>query len=108
MKTLPIEDEINAVESRLNEIENEMSHEHRDHAFEYWWQLSGSQSAKNHTMRQETAREAFNRAHSIYCHDLKIISERPPVGGMYALYAMGVVSGIIVALVTFLLVVKPN
>jgi len=108
LPTMPITEEINAVESRLAEIENEMSEAHRDHAFDYWWQKVGGHASKDHAMRRDTAREAFNRAHMLYSHAPKIIIERPPVCGLYALFAIGVVVGLIIAFTTYLLTVSPN
>jgi hypothetical protein len=100
-----ITEEQTAVESRLAEIENEMSLAHRDHAFEYWWT-----TCKNcdMLMRRQLAKEAFNRAHGIYCHEARIKIERTPFAQMYALYAIGVVTGMIISFVTFFFVIQPN
>jgi len=100
-----ITEEKTAVESRLAEIENEMSLAHRDHAFEYWWTTCKN---RDMLMRRQLAKEAFNRAHSIYCHEAKIKIERPPVSAMYALFAIGVVVGMIISFVTFFFVIQPN
>jgi len=104
LPTMPINEEKTAVESRIAEIENEMSEAHPDHAFEYWW----IHHANTLLGLYDFSKSAFNRAHMLYCRNPRIIIERPPIGGMYALYALGVVSGIAIALVTFLLTVNPN
>ena len=100
-----ITEETTAVESRLAEIENEMSLAHRDHAFQYWWATCKN---RDMLMRRQLAKEAFNRAHSIYCHEARIKIERPPVSAMYALFAIGVVTGMIISFVTFLAFIQPN
>jgi len=101
-----ITEEKTAVKSRLAEIENEMSTAHRDHAFEYWWQTS--ESYKKHSGWKASYQKAWNACHSIYCHEAKIKIERPPVSAMYALFAIGVVVGMIISFVTFLFVIQPN
>lgn len=95
---MPIAAEINAVESRLNEIENEMSTAHRDHAFEYWWDNVPERVGMTW---QESHRAAFNRAHMLYCRNPRIIVERPPVCGWYIMFAIGVICGLAISLLTF-------
>ena len=103
-----ITEETTAVKSRLAEIENEMSEAHRDHAFEYWWKASVRLPGPEFLKYKSLAEAAFNRAHSIYCQSAKIITLKPPASAMYALYALGVVSGMIISFLTFLLIIKPN
>ena len=100
-----ITEETAAVESRLSEIENEMSLAHRDHAYEYWWTTCKN---RDMLMRRQLAKEAFDRAHSIYCHEAKIKIERTPFAQMYALFAIGVVTGMIISALTFFFVIQPN
>jgi len=88
-------EETTAVESRLNEIENEMSLEHRDHAFEYWCKVSKIHGCK------VTAKQAWDYCHSIYSREPRIIYVRPPICGLYGLFAIGVVCGLAISLLTF-------
>jgi len=106
LPTMPIQAEKHAVESRLAEIENEMSTAHRDHAFEHWWHQNDMSEYEGKS--KPFAKKAFDRAHSIYCREPRLVIQKPSAAASFALYAIGVVSGIIIAIVTFLLTVNPN
>ena len=95
MKTPTITEEKTAVESRLAEIENEMSTAHRDHAFDYFCNLQNISSPSTF------AKKAWDYCHSIYCRNPRIIIERPAVCGWYIMFAIGVVCGLAISLLTF-------
>jgi len=97
-KDMNIAEEKTAVESRLAEIENEMSTDHRDHAFEYWWEKIPERVGMSW---KESHHAAFSRAHMIYSHAPKIIIERPLAMGWYTMFAIGVVCGLAISLLTF-------
>ena len=98
---MPINEEKTAVESRLAEIENEMSEAHRDHAFDYWWKIEGGDIFGD---RRKLARAAFDRAILIYGKETRIMIERPPVCGLYGLFAIGVVIGFIITTITGIII----
>jgi len=78
-------------------------HAHRDHAFEYFWETTAKPANE-----YAAAKLAFNRAHMLYCRNPQIIIERPPVMGWYIMFAIGVVVGMGISLLTFFLTVTPN
>lgn len=102
---MTLEQEQAAVQYRLAEIEDETSQAHRDHAFEYWWKTS---TPKPTDGIKDYAKTAFNRAHMIYCQPPKLIKVKPSPAEMFALYAIGVVSGIAIALIASFFIITPN
>lgn len=99
-----LEQEQAAVQYRLAEIEDETSQAHRDHAFEYWWHTCN----KPLSSFKKTAKEAFDQAHMLYCQPPKLIRVKPSPAEMFALYAIGVVSGIAIALIASFFIITPN
>lgn len=102
MNTMTLEQEQAAIEYRLAEIEDETSQAHRDHAFEYWCKLNNVDYSKS------TAKSAWNACHALYCQPPKLIRIKPSPAEMFALYAIGVVSGIAIALIASFFIITPN
>lgn len=101
---MTLEQEQCAVEYRLAEIEDETLTAHRDHAFEYWLH---TQKLTEKTSEQ-WIKAAFDRAHMLYCQPPKLIRIKPSPAEMFALYAIGVVSGIAIALIASFFIITPN
>lgn len=102
---MTLEQEQSAVEYRLAEIEDETSQAHRDHAFKWWWH---HQSPRFGDCYKRPAQAAFNRAHMLYCQPPKLVKVKPSPAEMFALYAIGVVSGIAIALIAYFFIITPN
>lgn len=102
---MTLEQEQAAVEYRLAEIEDETSQAHRDHAFEYWL---NSQNHRFGNLYKPALKEAFNRAHMLYCQPPKLVKVKPTPAEMFALYAIGVVCGIAITLIASLFIINPN
>lgn len=102
---MTLEQEQAAVQYRLAEIEDETSKAHRDHAFEYWWSKN---DARCTTFEKRFAKAAFNQAHMLYCQPPKLIRVKPSPAEMFALYAIGVVSGIAITLIASFFIITPN
>lgn len=103
---MPLEQEQAAVQYRLAEIEDETSQAHRDHAFEYWWKRNTKKAPW--LTNKEIAKSAFDQAHMLYCQPPKLIRIKPSPAEMFALYAIGVVSGIAIALIASFFIITPN
>lgn len=103
---MTIEQEQAAVQYRLAEIEDETSQAHRDHAFEYWWHRGNPNETAN--LCKGFAKAAFDQAHMLYCQPPKLVKVKPSPAEMFALYAIGVVSGIAIALIASLFIIQPN
>lgn len=102
---MTIEQEQAAVEYRLAEIEDETSKSHRDHAFAYWL---NNQRHRFGDLYKPALKEAFDQAHMLYCQPPKLIRVKPSPAEMFALYAIGVVSGIAIALIASFFIITPN
>ena len=100
---MTINQEQSAVEYRLAEIEDETSQAHRDHAFEYWW---ATKEDRYHNHRYELSRQAFNRAHMLYCQPPKLVKVKPTASEMFALYAIGVVSGVAISFIAAIYIIS--
>lgn len=98
MNTMPINQEQSAVEYRLAEIEDETSQAHRDHAFEYWWH-NVANGDEHYVGLRGYMKRAFDRAHWLYCRAPKIVKVKPSHAEMFALYAIGVVSGVAISFI---------
>jgi len=102
---MTLEQEQAAVQYRLAEIEDETSQAHRDHAFENWWRENTSRFGNPY---KGALKEAFNRAHMLYCQPPKLVKVKPSPAEMFALYAIGVVCGIAITLIASLFIITPN
>lgn len=101
---MTIEQEQAAIEYRLAEIEDETSQAHRDHAFLYFCKVKNIKP----TDATFSMRLAWNYCHMLYCKSPKLIRMKPSPAEMFALYAIGVVSGIAIALIASFFIITPN